>query len=68
MIIYAGSKGYLDKVPRKDVAAWEEKFLRFVREQKSEVRNALVKEKKLTKDIEAGLKAALDAFASQFKV
>src|SRR5439155_252404 len=66
-IIYAGSKGYLDKVPRKDVAGWEEKFLRFMREQKSEVRNALVKEKKLTKEIEAGLKAAIEAFVPQFK-
>ena len=34
MIIYAGTKGYLDKVPRKQVAAWEEQFLRFMREQK----------------------------------
>ena len=30
MIIYAGTKGYLDKVPRKQVAAWEEQFLQFM--------------------------------------
>ena len=27
MIIYAGTKGYLDKVPIKQVPAWEEQFL-----------------------------------------
>ena len=27
MIIFAGSKGYLDKVPRDEVAVWEEQFL-----------------------------------------
>ena len=31
MVIYAGTKGYLDKVPVKEVLAWEEQFLRFMR-------------------------------------
>src|SRR5271157_2360094 len=35
MIIYAGTKGYLDKVERKNVAKWEEEFLRFMREQRA---------------------------------
>ncbi len=33
MIIYAAAKGYLDKVPRSQVATWEEQFQRFMREQ-----------------------------------
>ena len=37
MIIYAGAKGYIDKVPRTQVAAWETQFIRFMREQQSEV-------------------------------
>src|SRR5438093_10999749 len=41
MIIYAGTKGYLDKVPRRHVAAWEEQFLRYMREQRSDVRSGL---------------------------
>jgi F-type H+-transporting ATPase subunit alpha len=47
MIIYAGTKGYLDKVPAKQVQAWEHQFLQFMRERKSDIRNALLKEKKL---------------------
>jgi F-type H+-transporting ATPase subunit alpha len=67
MIIYAGTKGYLDKVDLKHVAAWEEQFLRFMREQKSEVRNALLKERKLSAGLEQKLKESLDFFVPQFK-
>src|SRR2546423_3711415 len=47
MVIFAGTKGYLDKVPIKAVAAWEDQFLRFMHEQKTDVVNALKKERKL---------------------
>jgi F-type H+-transporting ATPase subunit alpha len=67
MIIFAGAKGYLDKVPRNQVASWEKQFLTFMREQKADVRSQLMKEKKLTKEIEASLKAAIEYFVPQFK-
>jgi F-type H+/Na+-transporting ATPase subunit alpha len=67
MIIYVGTKGYLDKVPRNQVSAWESQFLRFMKEQRKEIRDQLVSEKKLSKDLEAKLKAAIDAFAPQYK-
>lgn len=67
MSIFAGAKGYLDKVPRNQVAAWEDQFLKFMREQKPEVRNLLVKEKKLTAEVEKQLKVAIEYFVPQFK-
>lgn len=78
MIIYAGAKGYLDKVPRKQVAAWEEQFLRFMREQKPEVRKKLMEQRSLkTKEedkakvakgqMEQMLDEAINYFAPQFK-
>jgi F-type H+-transporting ATPase subunit alpha len=67
MIIFAGTKGHLDKIPQKQVAAWEEQFLRFIREQKSQIRNAIVKERKLTPEIEKQLAAAIQTFQAQFK-
>src|SRR5205085_2032926 len=36
MVIFAGTKGYLDKIPRNQVASWEGQFLRFMREQQGE--------------------------------
>jgi F-type H+/Na+-transporting ATPase subunit alpha len=67
MIIYAGAKGYVDKVPRNQVAAWEQQFLQFMREQRPDVRNKLVRDRKLSPELEAGLKEAVEAFAHQFK-
>ena len=67
MIIYAGSKGFLDKVPIKQVAVWEQQFLQFMREQRPEVRNKLLKERKLTPEIEKQLAAAIEFFQPQFK-
>jgi F-type H+-transporting ATPase subunit alpha len=67
MILYAGTRGFLDKIPRNQVAAWEDQFLRFVREQKPEVRNTLRKERKLSPALEEQIKAAIEAFQHQFK-
>src|SRR5205085_5265362 len=30
MVIFAGTRGYLDKVPVKEVLAWQDQFLHFV--------------------------------------
>ncbi len=65
--IYAGAKGYLDKVPRNQVSEFETQLLRFMREQRKDVRDQLVKEKKLSADLEAKLKAAIEAFGQQYK-
>jgi F-type H+-transporting ATPase subunit alpha len=68
MIIFAGTQGYLDKVERRHVAAWEEQFLRFMREQRPEVRNKLLKGRKLEKDLSKDeLNDAIKAFVPQFK-
>jgi F-type H+-transporting ATPase subunit alpha len=67
MIIFAGAKGYLDKIPRNQVQAWEIQFLRFMKEQRKAVRDQIVKERKLSKEVEASLKAAIEAFVPQFK-
>jgi F-type H+-transporting ATPase subunit alpha len=62
MSIYAGSEGYLDDVPVKEVQRWETEFHTFMREQKSAVRDRLAREKKLTDAIVPDLKAALTEF------
>jgi F-type H+-transporting ATPase subunit alpha len=67
MVIYAGTRGYLDKVPRSQVPAWESQFLRFMSEQRKAVRDQLIKERKLSADLEGKLKTALEAFGPQYK-
>jgi F-type H+-transporting ATPase subunit alpha len=67
MIIYAGTKGYLDKVERPHVQAWEQQFLKYMREMKSSVREALLKERKITPDIDKHLTEAVNTFQPLFK-
>jgi F-type H+/Na+-transporting ATPase subunit alpha len=67
MIIYAGAKGYLDKVDIKLVPKWEEQYLRFMKEQRKDVRDELVKGKKMTPAFEEQLKKAIEFFQPQFK-
>jgi F-type H+-transporting ATPase subunit alpha len=67
LIIYAANQGALDKVDRKKVRDWESQFLRFMQEQKADVRGALAKEKKITDAIAAQLNAAIEAFQPLFK-
>ncbi len=66
MVIYAGTKGYLDKVPIKEVLPWQDQFLRFMRTERSDVRNSLVKTKKFNPDIEKQLGEAINAFQSHY--
>jgi F-type H+-transporting ATPase subunit alpha len=67
MIIFAGAKGFLDKVPQRHVAAWEEQFLVFMKEQKPEVRNTLLRDRKLSPPLEQQLKESIEFFHQQFK-
>ena len=64
--IYAGTKGYFDTVPVNQVAKAEAELHQFLREEKSEVRNALLEKKELTPEIEEGLKAALAEFRDRW--
>ena len=67
MIIYAGNSGALDKVERRKVRVWEEQFVKFMKEQKPEVRVLLLKEKKLTEEVVKQLDAAVAEFQPQFR-
>lgn len=66
-IIFAATKGHLDTIPRNQVQAWETQFLRYFREQTPEVRNGILKEKKLTPDLTKGLEKAIKEFSLQFR-
>ena len=67
LIIYAGTRGYLDKVPVKDVAAWQSQFLKYMHEQKRDVVESLKKKQAIDKEVEPKLAEAITAFAGQFK-
>ncbi|WP_019955868.1 F0F1 ATP synthase subunit alpha [Yoonia vestfoldensis] len=66
-VIYAGTKGYLDKISVKDVGRFEAGLLKYLRTTGKDVLDMITKEDpKIKGDAEAKIKAALDAFAADF--
>ncbi|WP_112874562.1 F0F1 ATP synthase subunit alpha [Paracoccus endophyticus] len=63
-VIYAGTKGYLDNVPVREVGKWEQGLLQFMRNQHADVLDWLTREDpKIKGEAETRLKAVLDAYA-----
>src|SRR5262249_46074117 len=65
-VIYAGTRGHLDKIPLNQVQAWEHGFLDFMQAQKSQLRDAILEKKELTADFTKELEAAIAEFQRQF--
>jgi len=62
MIIYAVSNGFIDDVPLAKVREWEEGFHAYVTAKYPQVGDAIRKEKVLSKETEAHLKQAIEAY------
>ena len=64
--IYAGTKGYLDKLKVTDVGRFEEELLRFMRDEHADLLATIRDEKEISADSGEKLKSAVDNFASAF--
>jgi F-type H+-transporting ATPase subunit alpha len=62
MSIYALTNGFIDEVPVNQVREWEKNFQEFMARSYPQVGNGIKTGKALTKEIEAELKTAIDAF------
>jgi F-type H+/Na+-transporting ATPase subunit alpha len=62
VIIYAVTNGFLDHIPVSEIRAWESGFLDFANAQYPQIGSALKSQKTLTKEVEADLKNAIEAF------
>ncbi len=67
MVIFAGTRGHLDKVPVEDVRRWEQEFLKFMHDQKPELRQRLADAGDMTPELEKDLEAAIEEFQLQFQ-
>ena len=65
--IYAGTKGYFDKVPVSKVRQAEKDLVEFVNTKHKELKEQLNKEKAMKPDIEKGLKEAITKFLENKK-
>ena len=66
-IIFAGTKGYLDKVGVKDVGRWEAGLLKHLRGKHADLLAYITKEDpKIKGEAEDKIRAALDEYARDF--
>ncbi|MEW6632137.1 MAG: F0F1 ATP synthase subunit alpha [Pseudomonadota bacterium] len=65
-VIFAGVNGYLDKLALNQVGKFEHGLLAHMRSAGKDVLDAIRKEKALSDDLRAKLKAEIDAFAKTF--
>jgi F-type H+/Na+-transporting ATPase subunit alpha len=66
LVIYAGTRGHLDKIPINEVRAWEKQFVTFMNNQKPEVRAALAEKLELTDELVRQFDASIAEFQTQF--
>jgi F-type H+-transporting ATPase subunit alpha len=66
--LYAGTQGYLDKIPTARVREWEAGFTRFLKSERAGVLEEIDQKKALDEPMFERLKAAISTFNHQFGV
>jgi F-type H+-transporting ATPase subunit alpha len=66
IVIYAGTRGYLDNVPVKDVEAYEQRLLTTLRANGKDLMETLREEKKIDDALESKIKNFLGDFTKSF--
>jgi len=67
VVLYGGTRGYLDNVPLDRVSEWEKRVLQFMETNYPEIMETIETTKRLDDDVEAKLREALDAFMSTWQ-
>lgn len=65
-VIYAGSRGYLDKLEPSAVTKFEAAFLKHIRANHQQLLTTISKEGKITEDVEKQLKDVVSNFVAGF--
>jgi F-type H+-transporting ATPase subunit alpha len=66
VVIFAGTRGYLDPLPVTAVQKFEAQLLRHLRESHADILSDIATKKEITADTEKRLVGVLDAFAKNF--
>jgi F-type H+-transporting ATPase subunit alpha len=65
-VIYAGTRGYLDKIAVNSIGRFEQGFLTYLKTSKPELLTKIRTEKALSDEAEGMLKSALETYSAQF--
>ncbi|MFW5941249.1 MAG: F0F1 ATP synthase subunit alpha [Chloroflexota bacterium] len=67
MVIFAGSRGYLDEIDVDDIVRWKEEFLHYMNTARPEVGRAIQETNDFTDETEAQLRQALEDFNASWE-
>ncbi|NLG97087.1 MAG: F0F1 ATP synthase subunit alpha [Chloroflexi bacterium] len=67
LLLFAGTNGYIDKIPVDRVRAWKEDMLRYMERSYPEISRDINEKKVITPETEAALRSALEAFNLSWK-
>jgi len=66
VVIFAGTRGFLDDLPVSAIGRFEEELLRHMREQHGDVLDKIRSEGKLSDELEGRMRSAIEKFADHF--
>ncbi|HCK54615.1 MAG TPA: F0F1 ATP synthase subunit alpha, partial [Planctomycetaceae bacterium] len=66
LVIYAGTKGFLDDVAVNEVSQWEEQLLQFVRANKADVLAKITDQGELNEEVTQAVESTLNQFKEQY--
>ncbi len=66
VVLYAGVNGYLDDLPTSAVKKFENDFLNYMRRERKDILEEIVKKKELSEKLERRLKEAIEDFKKSF--
>ncbi len=67
VVLYAGTRGYLDDIPVEAIGKFEKEFLEFMRNSKGDILSAIKESNDLDEATEGKLKAAIEEFKKTFQ-
>ncbi|MBS0014555.1 MAG: F0F1 ATP synthase subunit alpha [Desulfobacterales bacterium] len=67
LILYAGAKGFLDKLPINTLAKYEAGLYQFVESRYSDILSGIAEKREITDDIDQQLQKALAEYGEEFK-
>merc|ERR1712125_204859 len=65
--LWAGTRGYLDKVATKEILRFEQLWLAHIKGTKADILEEIKTKKQITKEIEEGIKGAMDEFMGMYE-
>jgi F-type H+-transporting ATPase subunit alpha len=67
-MVYAGTRGFMDRVPVDQVQAWKEAFARFLTAERRALVDGIENDRKWDDEVEDRVKEAIEAFNRQYGV